>query len=511
MARREGAPYLIFYDGEGRRSAWSYRDFAADALRTAALLRQRGVGEGGRVAILSKNRPEVLLSYFACWLMGACACPVNVEESGERKAFIVRRSRCEVALAEVAWLSELDALSVRAVPIENVLEEARRLEPLEPIDAPPDQGAFLVYTSGTTGNPKGVLLSHQNLLANAQATADWHALGAGDGVMTVLPMHHVNGAVVTGLTSFLAGGRNILNRGFSPRTFWQRLAAERAAVASVVPTLLEFLLAADEDISGYDLSQLRYLLCGAGPLLSETVVRFEDRFGVPVCHGFGMSETTAYNTQFPMDLSNEARRRLYKEYGFPSVGCALACNEVAVLRSDGSKADPLEPGEIAVRGSSVMAGYLNNPEANARAFQHSWFRSGDQGFYDVDASGREFFFLSGRMKELIIRGGVNLSPLEIDEALRDCPGVAFALAFPFENSYYGEEVALYVVPEKGAALREEEVLSYAETKLPFAKRPKVVLFGEEIPYTTTGKPKRLELAQRLAEDLKSYRATQFRE
>ncbi len=510
VARLRDAPYLIFYDDEGTRSAWSYREFAADALRLAAFLKQRGVNEGGRVAIMSKNRPEVLLSYFACWLTGACACPVNVEESAERKAFILRRSACEVLLAETAWLGELDA-PVQVIPIGNVLAEVRALEPLEPSHTSSERGAFLVYTSGTTGDPKGVLLSQQNLLANAQATADWHALGAGDGVMTVLPIHHVNGAVVTGLTSFLAGGRNILNRQFSPQTFWRRLASEKAVVASVVPTLLEFLLSADEDISRYDLSHLRTLLCGAGPLLSETVLRFEKRFGVPICHGFGMSETTAYNTQFPMSLEDDARRRWYVDYGFPSVGCALPCNEVAILKPNGEKAAHGEPGEIAVRGESVMAGYLDDSEANAKAFKHGWFWSGDQGFYELDESGRAFFFLSGRMKELIIRGGVNLSPLEIDEALRDLPGVAFALAFPFENNYYGEEVALYVVPEKEVTLTEEEVLAYAKTKLPFAKCPKVVLFGEEVPYTTTGKPKRLELAQQLAEDLAPYRTTQFRE
>jgi long-chain acyl-CoA synthetase len=458
------------------------------------------------------------MTYFACWLTGACACPVNVEEREERKRFILERGRCVFAVAEEAFaggifkLMDEGQVPVRnLVTVEALLEQVAPLEPVPLLALPQDTEGFLVYTSGTTGDPKGVLLRHRQLLANASATAAWHDLRPGDGIMTVLPIHHVNGAIVTGLTSFLAGARNILSRRFSPSTFWRFLAEEKVQVASVVPTLLEFLLAEDEDLSTYDLSSLRYLLCGAGPLLSETVVRFESRFGVPICHGFGMSEATAYNTQFPMEVTAQERRHWYTFHGFPSVGCAIACNEVTILRPDGTRAGPLEPGEIAVRGASVMDGYLSDPEANAQAFRDGWFLSGDQGFFATDHQGRAFFFVSGRMKELIIRGGTNISPLEIDEVLKRVPGVAFALAVPFENTFYGEEVAAYIVPEAGAELLQAEVLAFAREHLPHAKCPKVVLFGSEVPFTTTGKPKRLELSRLLAPTLGAYRGVQFRE
>ena len=507
-------PYLIFYDQAGEGHSWTYDRFAAQVYGLAAQLRSQGLADGGRVAIVSPNRPEVLIGYFACWVVGACACPINIEEPPARKRFILNNAGCQLALVEAGFMAELGQLQPETPSLTDLIP----LETISHFDqaagdwaAPaPDAPAFLVYTSGTTGDPKGVELRHYNLVANAQATATWHQLQAGDGVMTVLPIHHVNGAAVTGLTPFLAGGRNILNHRFSPGSFWSRLAAERAVLASVVPTLLEFLLSADEDIAPYDLSALRYLICGAGPLLRETVLRFEDRFQVSICHGFGMSETTAYNTQMPMDLPPAARRTWYSDYDYPSIGCAIACNQVAILRPDGSRAKPLERGEIAISGPTVMAGYLNNPAANAKSFHGDWFLSGDEGFYALDEGGRPFFFISGRLKELIIRGGVNISPLDIDEVLKQMAGVAFALTLPFENVYYGEEIAAYIVPEAEAQLEEAAVLAFARQRLPFSHTPKVVLFGQTIPFTTTGKPKRIQLAQDLAEQLAPYRQVQFR-
>ena len=501
---------LVYYDSSGARESWTYEAFMLSARRLATLFKARGVAPGDRVATVSGNRPEVLLSYVACWLLGAAACPVNVDESSTRKAYILRHSDCKLALAEAEYVAEVAGCVPDLVPIETLQTASTNLKPLNLEDLPAKTGAFLVYTSGTTGAPKGVLLTHGNLLSNALATAAWHELKQGDGVMTVLPIHHVNGAVVTGLTSLLAGARHVLNRQFSPRTFWRRLAKERASLASVVPTLLEFLVAADEDTSSLDLSELRYLLCGAGPLLGETVTRFEERFGVPVCHGFGMSEATAYNTQFPMDLPSDERRYWYRAFGYPSVGCALECNEVAVLRADGSEAAPLERGQLAVRGPAVMTGYLGDPEATNAVFSGDWFLSGDEGFFEIDRTSRKFFFVSGRLKETIVRGGANVSPLEIDDVLKRLPGVRFALSFGFENVFYGEEVAAYLVLEAGTRLDEAAVLEHARHHLPFAKTPKVVLFGTDLPFTTTGKPKRLALAATLAGDLARYRDVQFK-
>ena len=563
VRRRRRAPWLVYAAADRTRRCWSYHESFDGARRLASYLAQLGVGAGDRVAIVSPNRPEVYFVYLACWLAGAVACPIGVEERTDRKRFVLEHSACSVVVVARERRGEVEAIAAElpqltvALPIEELLQLAAGEAPIALWEHPDPTPAFLVYTSGTTGDPKGVvwdqlgqleakegvlfamksclsnqighmskrpkqfmlnrgdskgvLLDHGNLRSNAQATAAWHRLGDGDGLLTVLPIHHVNGAVVTGLSAFVAGGRTLLEPAFSPRHFWRRLAEERAVTASVVPTLLEFLLEADEDLSGYDLSALRYLLCGAGPLLVDTVLRFEERFAVAICHGFGMSETTAYNTQFPMELSDAERRSWYGRHGFPSVGSALACNDVAVLRPDGSEASPLERGEIAVRGPTVMRGYLDDEAANARAFRDGWFLSGDQGFFDHDGVGRRHLFVCGRLKELIVRGGVNLNPLEIDEVIRAFPGVAFALTFGFPNRYYGDEVAAFVVPADGVKLVEAELHAFLAERLPHALRPKALLFGSEVPFTATGKPRRLALAERLSPQLAHLFAVQHEE
>jgi long-chain acyl-CoA synthetase len=185
---------------------------------------------------------------------------------------------------------------------------------------------------------------------------------------------------------------------------------------------------------------------------------------------------------------------------------------MAILDEDGKPLPPMARGEICIRGRTVCAGYFMRDDANHAAFKWGWFRSGDEGFYTYDKMGRPFFFISGRLKELIIRGGVNISPLEIDDLLKRYPGVKCAMAVPFENRYYGEEIAAYVVPQNGVtALTAMELLDFCRSRLPFSKRPKVILFGEEMPYTSTGKPKRLELKARLAPLLSAYREHQFKE
>jgi len=279
-----------------------------------------------------------------------------------------------------------------------------------------------------------------------------------------------------------------------------------------VPTLLEFLLEANEDLGCYRLERFRGVICGAGPLLKDTAARFEDRFGFPIRHGYGLSETTCYSCFLPGDLSSEERRRWLTGYEFPSIGLPFRHNEMAILDEKGREVAESARGEICIRGRTICAGYFKRPDANEAAFQWGWFRSGDEGFYVRDKKGRPFLFISGRIKELIIRGGVNISPLEIDDVLKGHPGVKFAMAVPFENRYYGEEIAAYVVPRDSASpLTEAALLEFCRSRLPFFKRPKVILFGQDVPYTATGKPKRLELKARLAGTLASYRDMQFKE
>jgi long-chain acyl-CoA synthetase len=374
---------------------------------------------------------------------------------------------------------------------------------------PPDleDECLLVYTSGTTGAPKGVQLIQYNLLVDAKGIADWQGIDAAQRLMCILPIHHVNGIEVTLITPIYAGGSIVLNRGFRASTFWRRLAEQHVNIVSVVPTILQFLLEAGEAIDSYDLSGFRHFICGAGTLSVTLAERFEERFGLRILHGYGLSETTCYSCFLPVELSDQEHRHWLRDYGYPSIGAPIDANEMAIHDPEGRVVPDGQKGEIVVRGHNVMIGYFQRPDANAETFKHGWFRSGDEGFVERDRQGRQFFFITGRLKELINRGGVKYSPFEIEEVLMQLPGVRVGLAVAFDNTYYGEEVGAYVVTEQGAALTEAQVLAHCRAHMPFAKSPKVVIFGTEVPVTSTGKFQRLRLKDRFAR----WAETQFKE
>jgi long-chain acyl-CoA synthetase len=519
-------------DDRAVRYAYSYAEFGTVVRQTAAFLHdQVGLRRGDRLATILFNHDVTVVLYFAAWLLGVTIVPINVEESTEKKRYILEHSEAAAVccwhslLKEVRDLQpELPALRrVIALNDEGFVEgpkhrmKAKKGASLSSLDGAAhatglNDEALIVYTSGTTGPPKGVVLTVENMLLDADAIADWHQFGADDRLMCVLPIHHVNGVVVTLLTPFYCKGGIVLNRKFKSTTFWRRLHEEQVTCVSVVPTLLEFLLDANEDVAAYKLDGFGGFICGAGPLLKDTATRFEDRFGFPIRHGYGLSETTCYSCFLPNELSRDEHRHWISDYEFPSIGVPLRHNEMVILDGDGQQLPEMARGEICIRGGIVCAGYFKRDDANDAAFQWGWFRSGDEGFYVRDKLGRPFFFISGRLKELIIRGGVNIAPLEIDEVLRSHPLVQFAMAVPFEHRYYGEEIAAYVVLREGVAPpTEAQLLAHFRRRLPFSKCPKVIYFGQEVPYTSTGKPKRLELKASLAATLAGYRDRQFRD
>jgi long-chain acyl-CoA synthetase len=526
-------PFLTYYNDDRQlHCTYSYAEFGTVVQQAAVLLHDRiGLRRGDRLATILFNHDLTVVFYFAAWAVGLTVVPINIEEPADKKRFILEHSE---AVAVCCWHSAVEEVNglqrylpalrqVIALNDQGFLEDKSHGARSEKRQCQPVHGhasyagsladdALIVYTSGTTGPPKGVVLTVENLLTDADAIADWHHFGVNDRVMCVLPIHHVNGIVVTLMTPFYCKGSIVLNRKFKSGTFWRRLHEERVTCVSVVPTLLEFLLDANEDLAPYRLDRFGGFICGAGPLLRDTALRFEARFRFPIRHGYGLSETTCYSCFLPNDLSPEEHRRWLTGYEFPSIGVPLRQNEMTILDQGGMPVPEKTRGEICIRGGTVCAGYFKRDDANEAAFKWGWFRSGDEGFYVRDNQGRPFFFISGRLKELIIRGGVNISPLEIDDALKSHPLVQFAMAVPFEHRYYGEEIAAYVVPRDGASPpREADLLEHCRRLLPFSKCPKVILFGQEVPYTSTGKPKRLELKSQLASILTTYRDHQFKE
>ncbi|MDQ4075694.1 MAG: acyl--CoA ligase [Chloroflexota bacterium] len=523
-------PYLIYYDEADKRTSYTYNEFG-EAVHRAANYMAEGLElqRGDRIANVAHNHADSVILYFAAWSLGLTVVPVNVGEDDERVAFIMRNAECKAAFVRSPYLARIAALRDEVPTLGNIVqvggddkvEGADHHFQQESVDygdvfTPPEpfdntQEALIVYTSGTTGAPKGVMLNQYNLLVDSHGIRQWHEFTEEQNTMCVLPIHHVNGTVVTLITPMLFGGTTVLNQAFSPRWFWQRVQDERIQMVSVVPTLLAYLLEWEEkhqDFAGYDVSHFRHFICGAGPLTVQLGQAFEETFKVPIIHGYGLSETTCYSCFLPLDLSEEEHAHWMQDYGYPSIGVPIIPNEMAIHDPQGNPlpAGADNKGEIVIRGHNVMQGYFRRPDANSSTFKYSWFRSGDEGFMMEDEEGRPFFFITGRIKELIIRGGVNYSPFEIDEVLTTIPGVKVGLAVGFPNKYYGEEVGAYVVLEEGSELGPDEILRRARERLPFAKSPKVVVFGEDVPVTSTGKYQRLRLSPLFAE----YENVQFR-
>ncbi len=515
--------WLVHVDEHGDRTVLSYGEAGARVAALASLLGALGVGRGDRVATLAHNHPDTVLQYLAAWSVGACVVPLNAGEDAGRLAYILEHAQAKLLFTRAEYLGRVEPLRPGLPSLRDVVLAGDRRRGYAHVDdaapAPgvevegpgPDDEALIVYTSGTTGHPKGVVLTQGNLLVDARQIAAWHGLGPDDRMMCVLPIHHVNGIVVTLVTPLVCGGAVVLCRKFQTGSFFPLLARERVNIVSVVPTLLAFLLQGLDKgtvaLGGLDLSGLRHLICGAGPLTCELALRFEARCGLRIVHGYGLSETTCYCSFLPVDLPPDEHRAWLGDHGFPSIGTPIPANEMAIHDAAGAVLPAGERGEIVIRGSNVMAGYFAAEAANRQAFAHGWFRSGDEGFQLPGRDGRPYFFITGRLKELIIRGGVNVSPLEVDEVLMSVPGVKAGIAVGFEHDVYGEEVGAYVVPLPGTRLDVEAVLDFCRRALPRHKCPKVVVFGDEVPVTSTGKYRRNQLKPLFD----AWRSTDFRD
>jgi len=508
--------YLTYIDEKGQRVKLSYSEFYKKVLGCARFLQHKGLSHGDRIATISHNHWHTVIHYFAAWLLGLVIVPVNLGEDDERIAYILRNGNVELAFVRTDYRDRLrkvlesydDLKHIEWIVCEHdssnfIREEGELKLEDESLD---ESEALIVFTSGTTGPPKGVVLSQRNLLEDARSIADWHDIDKETRMMCVLPIHHVNGTVVTLITPFFAGGSTVLNQRFQTERYFPTIAEEKVHIVSMVPTLLQFLNSYYEEKDRPETPTLRHVICGAGPLTVKVAETFENRLNVPIIHGYGLSETTCYSCFVPIDIAREKHNKWRSEYGYPSIGVPISANEMEIHDEEGNPLSENERGEIVVRGVNVMLGYYNNKEANEETFKNGWFRSGDEGFYIKDEEGRPYFFITGRLKELIIRGGVNLAPLEIDEVINKAPGVKAGIAVGFENEWYGEEVGAFVKLEEGAEEDEDAILEFCRERLPFTKSPKVVVFGDKIPVTSTGKYQR----RKVTHLFEKWKEVQFR-
>lgn len=507
--------FLIYRDKEGNKTQLSYRKFYDSVLDTARFFQSEDLQVGDKIATISHNHWHTVVQYFAAWFCGLVVVPVNLSEDDHRIEYIFKNAGVKMALVRDEYVSRIKEIVESAPELsgmklvecgENTDSFSSKAGTLKEPEFGSETDALIVFTSGTTGNPKGVVLSQRNLLEDARAISDWHNISSDTRMMCVLPIHHVNGTVVTLMTPFLVGGSVVLNEKFQIDQFFPVIEEEDVEIVSVVPTLLQYLTSFYEDKETPELKNFSHIICGAGPLTVNVAKNFEAKFGKRIIHGYGLSETTCYSCYLPLDISKEEHQKWMQDFGYPSIGVAIPANEMAIHGENGNALEEGERGEIVIRGVNVMKGYFNNPEANEKAFTNGWFRSGDEGFYQNDEEGNAYYFITGRIKELIIRGGINFAPLEIDEVINKAPGVKAGIAVGFENDWYGEEVGAYIELEEGAEENEEAILAYCKKHLPHAKTPKVIVFGNEIPVTSTGKYQRRKVAHLFSE----WKEVQFR-
>jgi long-chain acyl-CoA synthetase len=482
---------LSFYRGRLLDGRLTYRELLARVETLAGALHgEFGVRQGDRVAILSPNRLEIPALALALLRLGAVVVPLNPGAAPDDWSYAVGHSGARGLCAT----RDLAARASTATEFVLHIEDIFSLAAPEPAASSglAEELAVVLYTSGTTGNPKGVALRQRNIICNAWSMASNFHLDATT-QLAVLPLYHAHAFGFGLMTALTTGGHLVFTDRLEPFTWAEVIRKESVTISSVVPTLLPMLLAAG--VTRERVPSLRHLLVSSAPLPVDLARDFETRAQIPLIQGWGLSEYTNFACCVSPDIPSAERERLTFSYDFPSIGPALDGSEVRVVDSKGADVVEGVRGELWVRGHSTMLGYFRDPESTARAIDSDgWLRTGDEGSFRVDG-GRPIFFVTGRLKEIIIRDADKYSPLRLErklvEVLPDLSARLVVLGFPHRD--HGEEVGAYVQIESlddGLKAR----LTAAIQALSMAERPKVVLYGmQPIPRTHTGKIQRRKM------------------
>ena len=454
-------------------------------------LRAAGIGPRDRVAIVLPNGPEAAIAFLAA-ASHAIAAPLNPDYTESEFRFYLGDLGAKALLTLPGGAAAAHAAAgPGAVRLAAAGEGAALRFAAEGAGAPadgaapgPDDAALLLHTSGTTSRPKLVPLTQRNLAVSAGNVAASLALTPADRCLGVMPLFHIHGLVAAVLAPLASGGSVACTPGFDAFRFFRWLAALAPTWYTAVPTMHQAVLQRAARGGGEAArGRLRFLRSSSAALPPAVMAGLEEAFGAPLIEAYGMTEAAHQMAANP--LPPAARKP--GSVGLPA-GAAIA-----ILGEDGSRLPRGGTGEVAIRGEGVTPGYEADPEANAAAFADGWFRTGDEGRLDADG----YLFLTGRLKEIINRGGEKISPREVDEALLAHEAIAQCVAFAVPHPRLGEEVAAAVVPAAGAALTEREVREFAAQRLAAHKTPRRVVFLDELPKGPTGKLQRIGLAERL--------------
>ncbi|MEU6715582.1 long-chain fatty acid--CoA ligase [Nonomuraea sp. NPDC046802] len=448
---------------------YTYRELRERTYRLACAL---GVGRGERVAYLGANQPSMVETFFAAGLLGAVFVPLNTRLTAQELRFILEDAQAEVVLLGEGQSGEgLPGRHVPAAAYEELLASGSP----EPIDKPVSQDdvCLIMYTSGTTGRPKGAMLTHANLTWNTVNLLVDVPFAHDEVTLISAPLFHIAALAQTLVPTVLKGGRAILEPSFDVARTFDLIEAERVTVMFGVPSMFGF-LARSSRWAGADLSSLRHLLCGGAPVPEPLIRLYQDR-GLTFLQGYGMTETA------PGALFLGAERSVDKA-GSAGVPCFFS--DVRLVGPDGSPARPGEPGEVYVQGPNVMPGYWRRPEESARVLSpDGWFRSGDVGIADEDGYVR----ISDRLNDVIISGGENVYPAEVESALYEHVAVAECAVIGVPDDKWGEVGKALVVVRSGVQVGADELLTHLDGRLARFKIPKFLEFIPELPKNAAGK------------------------
>jgi acyl-CoA synthetase (AMP-forming)/AMP-acid ligase II len=470
----------------------TYDSLRQQVLAMANALASAGIRRGDAVAIALPNGLPAIVSFLAASIAGTAA-PLNPAYPYEELLFFLGDTDARVLLcppvgAEFARSAAAD----RKIPVFSVEMSADgnvRLAgaPTGVSAAAPtaDDIALILHTSGSTGRPKRVPLRHFNLAVSSANIANTYALSEEDVSLCIMPLFHIHGLIGSIMSTLLSGGTVVVPVKFNALSFWRTVREHRVTWYSGVPTMHQLLLARTRH-KPPEAASLRFIRSCSAPLSPQLIHKIEDLFGVPFVEAYGMTEAAHQMTSNPLPPR-------HRKPGSVGVGAGL---RISIMDKEGNHLGTNQRGEVAIQGANVFRGYENNPEANARAFVNGWFRTGDEGLLDGDC----YLHLTGRIKDIIIRGGENIAPHEVDEILLRHPAVAAAVTFGWAHPTLGEEVAAAVVLHELHDATESVLIKHCRESLAEYKCPKKIYLVKSIPTTATGKIRRRAVAAALLDN-----------
>lgn len=484
-AKYTNKPAIIF-EGE----TWTYRDFDRQVKHYAATLKHLSIKKGDRVAVQLPKCIEFLFLHFAILSIGAIALPLNPDYRPEEIVYFLTDSGSSlfVTTGKLYWKSQsaIQHLSNLQILLKEDLPATQVEDLILEYAAGGDDIAMICYTSGTTGRSKGAAISHRNLIANIQSLHQAWAWSDRDILLHVLPLFHIHGLNVATLGCLHAGARMIMFEKFEPRRAWETLASENCTLFMGVPTIYQRLINEWENLeSKANLEQMRVFISGSAPLSDRQFDQFEKLTGFQILERYGMTETG-------MNASNliEPEHRKAKSVGFPLSGV-----EIRIVNADGNDVEISEVGEVWIRGANVFQGYWQMPEKTAEAFVDDWFRTGDLGFQAPNDHNR--LYLVGRAKELIITGGFNVYPKEIENVLESHDAVKESAIIGLPDQDFGEKVVAAIAIKDGMSITPESLIEHCKSRLAPYKCPKQIFFVTELPRNAMGKIQKNILSQQV--------------